>query len=229
MLNLGLTGGIGSGKSTVARMFADLGGHVLDADELVREMLGPQGDAVVEVAEAFGEGVLRAEGSVDRKKLAQEVFGDEDARRRLEAILHPRVIAARRRRIMEKAPLLGPDAVFLSEAALIFEANTWPEFDAIILVIAPKEMRKARLLAAGWTSEEIERRMSAQWPDDRKAALADWVVDNGGTDAHTRAQVEALWTRFKAMARARDEVHRGPRDPEAGQSGDQVIGVKGGN
>jgi dephospho-CoA kinase len=215
MLNLGLTGGIGSGKSTVARMFADLGAHVLDADELVREMLGPGGEAVDAVAEAFGQGVLHPEGSVDRKKLAQRVFGDEDARRRLEAILHPRVVAARRRHIQEKAPRSGPDAVFLSEAALIFEASTWPEFDAIVLVIAPIEVRKARLLAAGWTPEDMERRMAAQWPDDRKAALADWVVDNGGTDAQTRAQVEALWKRFKVMALARDEV--------IGGSGDRVI------
>jgi len=215
VLNLGLTGGIGSGKSTVARMFADLGAHVLDADELVREMLGPGGEAVDAVSEAFGQGVLHPEGSVDRKKLAQRVFGDEDARRRLEAILHPRVVAARRRQIHEKAPRMGPDSVFLSEAALIFEASTWPEFDAIVLVIAPVEVRKARLLAAGWTPEDIERRMAAQWPDGRKVALADWVVDNGGTDAHTRAQVEALWKRFKAMARARDEV--------IGGSGDRVI------
>jgi dephospho-CoA kinase len=220
MLNLGLTGGIGSGKSTVARMFADLGAHVLDADELVREMLGPGGEAVDAVAEAFGQGVLHPEGPVDRKKLAQRVFGDEDARLRLEAILHPRVVAARRRQIQEKARRLGPDAVFLSEAALIFEANTWSEFDAIVLVTAPLEVRKARLTAAGWTPEEIERRMAAQWPDDKKAALADWVVDNGGTDAHTRAQVEVLWKRFGAVARARAEVHRGPRDPGAGQSGD---------
>ncbi len=216
MFNLGLTGGIGSGKSTVARMFADLGAVVLDADELVREMLGPGGEAVDAVAEAFGQGVLHPEGPVDRKKLAQRVFGDEDARMRLEAIIHPRVVAARRRRIQEKARRLGPDAVFLSEAALIFEANTWPEFDAIVLVIAPIEVRKARLLAAGWPPEDIERRMAAQWPDDRKATLADWVVDNGGTDAHTRAQVEVLWKRFKAMAKARDEVHRGPRDQGTG-------------
>jgi len=215
MLNLGLTGGIGSGKSTVARMFADLGAYVLDADELVREMLGPGGEATAEVAQAFGEGVLYPDGSVDRKKLAQRVFGDEDARRRLEAIVHPRVVALRRERVKIVVARQSPGAVLISEAALIFEANTWPEFDAIVLVTAPVEIRKTRLLAAGWTPEDIERRMAAQWPDERKAALADWVVDNGGTDAHTRAQVEVLWKRFTAMAKARDEV--------IGRSGDRVI------
>lgn len=216
MLNLGLTGGIGSGKSTVARMFAGLGAHVLDADELVREMLGPGGEAVTAVVETFGQGVLAPEGSVDRKRLAQRVFGDEDARKRLEAILHPRVVALRRERIKSLAASQSLGAVIISEAALLFEANTWPEFDAIILVTAPVEVRMARLLAAGWTPEDIERRMAAQWTDEKKAGLADWVVDNGGTEAHTRAQVEALWKRFWTMAVARSEVHRGPRDQGTG-------------
>jgi dephospho-CoA kinase len=216
MLNLGLTGGIGSGKSTVARMFAGLGAHVLDADELVREMLGPGGEAVTAVVETFGQGVLAPEGSVDRKRLAQRVFGDEDARKRLEAILHPRVVALRRERIKSLAASQSLGAVIISEAALLFEANTWPEFDAIILVTAPVEVRMARLLAAGWTPEDIERRMAAQWTDEKKAGLADWVVDNGGTEAHTRAQVEALWKRFQTMAVARSEVHRGPRDQGTG-------------
>ena len=205
-LNLGLTGGIGSGKSTVARMFADLGAMILDADVLVREMLGPGGEAVAEVAEAFGEGVLRPDGSVDRKKLAARVFGDEDARRRLEAILHPRVVALRRERAKIVAAGRGPGAVVISEAALILEAGTWPEFDAIVLVATPAEVRKARLLAAGWTREDVARRMAAQWTDEKKASLADWIVDNGGTEAHTREQGDSLWTRFTAMARARDEV-----------------------
>ena len=146
------------------------------------------------MAEAFGEGMLRADGSVDRKKLAERVFGDEDARRRLEAILHPRVVALRRERAKIVAARRSPGAVVISEAALIFEANTWPEFDAILLVTAPVDIRKARLLAAGWTREDVERRMEAQWTDEQKAALADWLVDNGGTEAHTRAGGRPLET-----------------------------------
>ena len=208
MLNLGLTGGIGSGKSTVARMFAALGARVMDSDAIVRDLLGPGGAAARELAEAFGEDILLEDGSADRKALAAWVFGDEAARKKLESILHPKVISIRRERIRAFGEEGGPGTVTLSEAALLFEAGTWREFDGIVLVTAPAEVRTARLLSAGWEEAEIARRMAAQWADGRKAALADWVVDNGGTEVRTREQVEALWKRFSAMALARDEVSR---------------------
>ncbi len=206
MLNLGLTGGIGSGKSTVAGIFAGLGAATLDSDALVRSFLGPGQTGTAAVAAAFGKGVLNHDGSVDRRRLGALVFDDRDARAKLEGILHPMVRETRREWIEERRAQLGPGAVMVSEAALIFEAGTWPEFDGVILVTAPLGVRKARLLAAGWEEAEVERRMAAQWPDERKAALADWIVDNGGTRAHTQAQVDALWQRFQVMALARDEV-----------------------
>lgn len=206
MLNLGLTGGIGSGKSAVARMFAELGAATLDSDALVRTLLGPGQKGTTAVAEAFGEGLLDRDGSVDRRRLGALVFGDEAARTKLEGILHPMVIATRREWIAERRKDMGPGAVTVAEAALIFEAGTWSEFDGVILVAAPVDVRKARLLAAGWEEAEVERRMAAQWTDERKASLSDWIVDNGGDEGATRAQVGVLWKRFTAMALAREPI-----------------------
>ncbi len=203
MLHLGLTGGIGSGKSTVARMFAELGAVVIDADVLVRHLLGPGREGAEVVLAAFGLEVMAQDGSVDRKVLAAKVFGDEAARRRLEAILHPLVVKARRATVEKIMGERGQGAVVISEAALIFEAGTASEFDGVVLVTAPTPIRTARLASAGWEGGDIGRRMAAQWPDERKAGLADWVVDNGGSEDRTRAQVEALWARFQAMALAR--------------------------
>jgi len=205
MLNLGLTGGIGCGKSTVAGMFAAMGARVMDSDAIVRDLLGPGGEAAQELVGVFGSDVLRADGSADREALAARVFGDDAARKKLEGILHPKVIAIRRERIRAFEKEGGPGTVTLSEAALIFEVDTWREFDGIVLVTAPSEIKRSRLMAAGWALGEIERRMAAQWPDEKKVALADWIVDNGGDESHTRAQVETLWRRFQVMARAREE------------------------
>ncbi|MGC8762229.1 MAG: dephospho-CoA kinase [Acidobacteriota bacterium] len=193
MLHVGLTGGIGSGKSTVAALLREKGAETLDADRMVREMLAPGGEAVEPVLGAFGGHLRDGEGGVDRRALAALAFADPAARARLEALLHPRVIARRRALLEEIARRRGPRTVVVSEAALIFEAGTQGEFDATVLVTAPREVRLQRLAAAGWDPVDAERRMAAQWDDDRKAALADFVVDNGGGLDRTRAEVDRLW------------------------------------
>jgi dephospho-CoA kinase len=202
MLHVGLTGGIGSGKSSVADMFGDLGAVVLDADRIVRDLLSQGGRAAGPVAEAFGADVLEPSGSVNRKTLAAVVFNDPGARRRLEAILHPLVLAERRRMLLEIEREKGTGAIVVTEASLIFEAHTVAEFDAVILVTAPEPVRKARLMDAGWDAGEVERRMAAQWPDSAKAPLADYVIDNGGSSSDARARVEALWQQLKERSRA---------------------------
>ena len=202
MLHVGITGGIGSGKSTVARMLGELGAQVLDADRIVRELLGPGQEGAANVREAFGEAFVGPDGSVDRKALAARVFGDPEARGRLESILHPLVISRRRQRLAEIREQQGRSAVVVSEAALIFEAGTRKEFDRVLLVTAPETVRKARLEAAGWDPVEAERRMASQWPDSRKLPLADWVVDNGADEEYTRGQVAALWPVLQEAARA---------------------------
>lgn len=198
MLHVGLTGGIGSGKSTVARMFAQLGAVVLDADRIARELTGAGCEATGLIAAEFGPGVLGPGGGVDRKALAAAAFGDEAKRLRLESFLHPRIIARRRELLARIAAERGDAAVVVSEAALIFEAGTQAEFDAVILVTAPEEVRRARLEAAGWPPEAVEARMASQWPDARKIPLARWVVDNGGDRAATMARVARIWEEWHA-------------------------------
>lgn len=193
MLHLGLTGGIGSGKSTVASLFRELGAHTLDADAIARELTGPGGAACRAVADAFGPEALRADGAVDRPRLAARVFGNPEARGILERILHPRILHRRRELLEGIREARGEGAVVVTEAALIFEAGTVEEFDRVILVTAPLEVRRRRSLEAGWAPEEFEGRVASQWPDGRKAPLADFVVDNGGDLEGTRRQVEAIW------------------------------------
>lgn len=201
MLHVGLTGGIGSGKSTVARLFEGLGAVTLDADRLVRDMLAPGGEAVESVARAF-RGVRGSDGGIDRGALADRVFANPEARRRLESLLHPIVVRQRRDRLRAIREERGEDAVVVSEAALIFEAGTASEFDATVLVTAPAPVRRERLRAAGWAEGEMDRRAAAQWDDGRKRALADFVVDNGGDPERTRRQVEEVWRRLMERASA---------------------------
>jgi len=202
LFHVGLTGGIGSGKSTVARLFEKLGAVTLDADALVREMLAPGGRAVAAVAQAF-EGVQSPAGGIDRKALADRAFADPESRKRLESILHPLVVEERRKKLRAIREERGENAIVVSEAALIYEAGTAGEFDATVLVTAPQDVRRARLRAAGWPEEEMERRAAAQWGDERKRPLADFVVDNGGDPERTRRQVESVWGKLMERIRAR--------------------------
>jgi dephospho-CoA kinase len=202
VLHVGLTGGIGSGKSTVATIFSEMGAVCLDADLLVREMLGAGQEAARLVADTFGEEILAPDGGVDRKRLAARVFACEPDRKRLEAIVHPRVLSKRRQLLEAIRRERGETAVVITEAALIFEADTSSEFDQVILVTAPEAVRKARLAAAGWDAAEIEARMAAQWPDSAKIPLARWVVDNGRSEDQTRFQIQTIWPVLKECARA---------------------------
>lgn len=202
MLHIGITGGIGSGKSTVAKMFARQGAIVIDADRLVRDLLSAGGEGAKEVAAAFGGEFLEPDGSADRKKLSRLVFGDPEARQKLEFMLHPLVVSRRRRILEEIRRDRGDSCVVLSEASLIFEAGTRSEFDGVILVTAPAPVKMQRLVAAGWDRMDAESRMTAQWPDKAKIPLADWVIDNGGDSARTLRQVETLWRTLDEKAHA---------------------------
>lgn len=193
MLHVGLTGGIGSGKSTVARYCGELGAVVLDADIIARELLGPGGEGVPAVVEAFGREVVSKDGSIDRAKLAGLVFAEDGARTRLEAIIHPMILAKRRVKLAEIRREKGDSAIVVTEASLIFEAGTRDEFDKVILVTAPLEVRLERLLAAGWREEDINRRIKAQWPDSKKARLADFVIDNRGDAETLRERTRIVW------------------------------------
>lgn len=197
---IGLTGGIGSGKSTVAAMLAELGAERIDADAIARELVEPGQPALAEIERAFGREVLEPDGRLDRKKLAARVFTDAPARARLNAILHPRIAIETARRIGEAR---ARDAkVVVYEAALLVENGIHRALDGLIVVSAPPEAQVARAVARDGMSEaEARARVSAQAPLEAKLAAATWVVDNGGSREATLAQVAALWPKLGGEAR----------------------------
>lgn len=199
MLRVGLTGGLGAGKSTVAQWLREAGIPVLDADQVAHELLAPAGEAVPQVLAAFGPSILDASGHVDRRKLASVVFADPAQRRRLEAILHPLIIACTNR-WMTAMEQQGYGAAVV-EAALIFEAGSAGRFDRTIAVICPRKLRTARWLRAGGDQADAEARLAAQLPDTEKARRADWVIDNSGPPSHAREQVQNLLPQLVAISR----------------------------
>ena len=186
-LIIGLTGSIGMGKSTVAAMFADLGVPVFDADAEVREMQGPEG-AMLEAIEAAFPGTTGPEG-VDRNELGQRVFGDADALGRLEAIMHPAVAEKRARFIAAN----GDAAMVVFDIPLLFEKGGAGSVGKVVVVSAPAETQRARVLARpGMTEEKFGRILALQTPDAEKRALADHVIDTGQPLAQTQADVAKL-------------------------------------
>jgi dephospho-CoA kinase len=203
---IGLSGGIGTGKSTVARMFAEEGAVVIDADAIVHELQAPGMPLVAEIAAAFGDQVLDANGALDRAALGAIVFRDEAARRRLNAIVHPKVGAEFARRI--GAARSAGVRVLVLDIPLLFEgrkAGTGSaaamHFDATVLVAAPEALQIERQVARdGASREEALRRIRAQLPIEEKKALADYVIDNGGTLDETRRQVREVLRQVLAAA-----------------------------
>ena len=196
---IGLSGGIGSGKSTVTKILAELGATTIDADAIVHELQAPGTPMLRRIAEAFGEEVLREDGSLDRAALGAIVFRDPSARARLGAIVHPPVVAEMVRRT-EQAIAAGAPVVVL-DVPLFFEgqkagtgaASALP-YDATVLVWVPRDVQVARTVARdGCEIAEAERRVAAQMPIDEKRALATHVIDNSGSREATRTQVEDLW------------------------------------
>lgn len=195
---VGLTGGIGSGKSTVSEMFRALGASVIDADQVAREVVRPGEPGLEEVARRF-PGVLDARGELDRAALAARIFADPAERLALNAILHPRIQAEvqRRTKALEAA---GVQRV-LYDAALLIENGLHHAMDAVILIWVPIELQRSRLMARdGLTEAQAEARIAAQAPLDAKRAVATWVVYNAGTREQTREQVGAIWKALRGGA-----------------------------
>ena len=190
-MRIALTGGIGSGKSTVSRMLAEKGAVVVDADAIAREIVEPGQPALEEIRVAFGPEVIDVDGRLRRARLAEIVFDDPDALARLNAITHPR-IAARSAELLESAPA---DAVVVYDMPLLVEQG--PQalvgWDAIVVVDAPDEARLERLIARGVDRDDAQRRMAAQVPRDVRLAAADHVIDNSGDLVGLERSVNALW------------------------------------
>ena len=177
---IGLTGGIASGKSTVARVLSDLGVGVVDADQIAREVVALGSDGLREVVAAFGPQVLAVDGSLDREKLAARVFGDEPARLQLQAITHQRIARLSAERIAALHASAAPYVVY--DAPLLVEVGAHRGLDALIVVAADEANQVARALARGGMAEaETRRRIAAQFPLARKIEVADYVIHNDGS------------------------------------------------
>lgn len=196
---VGLTGGIASGKSTVAKLFRALGVTVVDADEVAREVVERGSEGLAEIVAAFGDGVLAADGTLDRKRLAAIVFEDEGARKHLERITHPRILA-RSMQLMAAAASRG-EALALYEAALLVENGSYKMLQALVVVAASADNQVLRVETRDGIDEAGARaRMAAQVPLEQKIAVADFVIWNDGDlaalEARTREVHAALLARF---------------------------------
>ncbi len=204
MIIVGVTGGLGTGKSTVAELLGRQGALVMDADHMAHEVMAPRRAAWRKIRAAFGARVLQADGAVDRAALARRVFRSPRARRALERIVHPAVFREIRRRLRQ-ARLAGRVRVAVVELPLLVEAGAERLVDIVVVVTAPDRIRRRRLQQRGMPREEIARRTAAQLALSAKVALADYVVDNSDGMAQTRRQVRQLWTRLQARkGRRRD-------------------------
>lgn len=189
-IRVGLTGGVASGKSTVSRILAELGATVIDADQLARDVVAPGTAGLGEVVAAFGSEVLAADGSLDRPALGRIVFADEERRRRLEAIIHPRVRALSAR-LEDAAP---PDAVVVHDIPLLVETGQGDRFDAVLVVDVPEAVQVDRMVAErGWERVDAEARIAAQASREQRRAVATYLIDNTGTLADLRARVEEIY------------------------------------
>ncbi|WP_026256835.1 dephospho-CoA kinase [Actinopolymorpha alba] len=200
MLRVGLTGGIGSGKSEVARRLASYGAVLIDSDVLAREVVAPGTEGMAAVVEAFGDAVVAADGSLDRAALGRQVFADPAARRRLEAIVHPRV-RARAAEIEAAAAADDPRAVVVHDIPLLVETGRADSFDVVVVVDLPEDLQVERLTKLRrMTPEDARARIAAQAPRERRLAAADVVIDNAGDLAALTGQVRALWRRLAARS-----------------------------
>ncbi len=193
ILRVGLTGGIASGKTTVAHILAELGAFVVDADQLAHATMQPGGKAYDPVVQRFGDEILDDDGRIVRARLARQVFEDEEARRDLNSIVHPQVRAAAERRIAEYARQ-GRAMIAVFDAALLVESGQYQDFHRLVVVRCRRETQIRRLLARdGLSTTDAEARIDSQAPVKEKLAVADYVIDTEGTLRETRKQIEGVY------------------------------------
>ena len=191
---LGLSGGIGSGKSTVAKILSNLGAVVIDADVIAREVLEPNQAGYQKAIEVFGESILDSDLRIDRKRLAQLVFQNSDELAKLEAIVHPAVIA----RVAQIRNSLPESTVVVYDTPLLFEKNLQGQFDKVLIVVTDSEHRKARLIERGLKIKDIEARIANQATDAQRRTVADFVIENNGSPEQLQDQVTKVWQQISA-------------------------------
>ena len=204
MLRVGLTGGIGSGKSEVARRLAEHGAVLIDADVAARQVVVPGSPGLARIAAAFGDGVLRPDGSLNRERLGEIVFGDPALRTRLNEIVHPLVrewMAAAERAAVRAAPPPGP--VVVHDVPLLAESRGRAGFDVVIVVDVPPEVQVERLVRVrGMAPEQARARMAAQASREQRLAVADVVIDNSGSLDDLDSRVADVWAELERRAAA---------------------------
>jgi len=197
MLNVGLTGGIASGKSTIARVLVEKGALLIDLDELAHEIEAPGGDVWHGIVRNFGKGVLNADRTIDRKKLGAIVFADPTRLRLLNELVHPAVFEAWRGRLREICGI-SPAAIVLSAVPLLIEVGMVEAVDLVLLVYITPERQISRLMRRnGYSREEAEARIASQMPIEEKVSYADIIVDNDGSEEDTKRVLTDIWEELK--------------------------------
>jgi len=199
MLRVGLTGGIASGKTTVAAMFRARGAIILEADRIAHRLMAPGQPAYEEIVRAFGKEILSADGTIDRKRLGAIVFANAARRKQLDRTVHPRVIDEQEKELARIAAE-APGAVAIVEAALLIEAGYHKQLDNLVVTWCWPEQQLERLQAKGLSRADAERRIAAQLPAEEKRRLADYVIDCSGSLAETERQVEQTWKALQQAA-----------------------------
>ncbi|RLB04142.1 MAG: dephospho-CoA kinase [Deltaproteobacteria bacterium] len=196
MIHIGLTGGIATGKSTVAKMFEEKGATLINLDQIAHKAISPGKQAWKKIREIFGDSVLQPDKSINREKLAKIVFQNKEQLKKLEEIIHPEVIKMWQEKI-ETISREKPKTILISEIPLLFEKKLAYNFDATVLVYAPPQIQISRIMERdGITREEAEKRLAAQLPIDEKVSLATYAIYNDGSLEKTRQQVEQLWDKL---------------------------------
>ena len=196
MLMVGLTGGIGAGKSTVAALLAQRGAIVIDADAIAREVVEPGKPALEKLVERFGPEILQPDGSLDRPRLGAIAFVDAETKKDLEAITHPAIGELFLQRVAEAAP----GSVVVHDVPLLVESKRGFEYAAVIVVEAPLEVRLDRLEARGVPRDDARRRIELQASDEDRRKVATWIVDNSGDLDALDRQIEKIWAELEKMA-----------------------------
>ncbi|WP_123039569.1 dephospho-CoA kinase [Cohnella candidum] len=192
-MNIGLTGGIATGKSTVASLLARRGALLIDLDRIAREIVEPGQPSLEAIAREFGQAVLQPDGTLDRKKLGSIVFADTDRRKALERITHPAIRAVMKER-MQAYESEFPERLTVVDVPLLYESQLTSYFSKVMVVYVPREEQLRRLIERDKLSAaEAERRLAAQMDIEEKKRLADYVIDNGGSLEDTERQIERLW------------------------------------
>jgi len=192
-MNIGLTGGIATGKSTVAKLLTERGAKLIDLDKIAREVVEPGQPALHAIAERFGQAVLQPDGSLDRKKLGAVVFSDLEERKALEAITHPAIRAVMKER-MTRYKAEEPDRLVVVDVPLLFESKLESYFEQVMVVYVPRETQLRRLIERdALTPEEAEKRLAAQMDIEEKKRRADILIHNTGTPEDTDRQIDRFW------------------------------------